>query len=303
MSKNIAISLFSSAVRPKLWMRFYNSLSSNTVPFEVIFVGNKIPEFKLPENCHFIYSEVKPVQCLEIGSRYATGDLIMNFADDCVFSEHALDNLYKEFNELNDNKVILSCRYVLFGEDIAEKEGYYWFDEPKSPIMPLSGLMKKEMWKKLGGIDKRFIAQFWDLDIAMRMYEIGGRVILSKNVWAEEIFQWKRFCEKRPRIFEKSEIYRLSSYFYHKLLQGISFFKKNKKKPRLFVEYGRTIDRSLLDQFWVIKNENSKSLPANSIHCAIEGKGAISKIRLEPVQLFEDKHILTVSQGSKGRWR
>jgi hypothetical protein len=118
MNNKIAISLFGPAIHPELWMRFYNSLSSSKVPFEIIFVGNNPPKFQLPENCHFIYSETKPVQCVEIGSRYTTGELIMPFADDIVFSEHALDNLYKEFKELNDDKIILSSRYFLSGKEL-----------------------------------------------------------------------------------------------------------------------------------------------------------------------------------------
>lgn len=66
MANNVAISLFGPSIRPELWMRLYRSLSSNAVPFEIIFVGNRLPDFSLPNNIHFIYSEVKPAQCAEI---------------------------------------------------------------------------------------------------------------------------------------------------------------------------------------------------------------------------------------------
>lgn len=289
MSKDVVISLFSSAVHPELWMRLYRSLSSNTVPFEIIFVGNNPPQFKLPENCYFIYSEVKPSQCFEIGSRYATGDLIMNFADDVVFSEHALDNLYEEFNKLNDDKIILSCRYILEGKDIADECSRYWADDPSSPIMPLTGLMKRKIWKQIGGVDRRFIALHWNLDIAMRIYEIGGKVILSKNAWAEELHPSRGFWKRIPRILK--DILLLFPGLRQKLIQGLLFLKKNKGNPRLFIEFGATTDGPLLDQFWVIKKDSS------------EKRGILSKVRLAPVLPFEDKHILTVSQGPKGRWR
>jgi hypothetical protein len=306
MSKNIAISLFGSAVHPELWMRMYNSLSSNAIPFEIIFVGNNRPKFKLPDNCHFIYSEVKPPQCFEIGIRYATNDLIMPFVDDLVFSEHALDNLYKEFKKLNDDKVILSCRYVLEGKDIAEEVGHYWADDFNSPTMPLAGLMKREMWKQIGGVDRRFTAMFWDLDLAMRVYEIGGRVVLSKNVFAEEMHPQKgfsKFSKKIPRVLKN--ILRLFPKFRRKLITLFLTSEIKKKNSRLFIGFGLITDRSILEKFWVIKNGSQNNIPPDSIHCIStrEDRGILSKIRLLPVMPFEDKHILTVSQGPKGRWR
>jgi len=39
--------------------------------------------------------------------------------------------------------------------------------------------MSKKFYRELGGIDRNFIGIMWDLDIAMRAYESGGKVILS----------------------------------------------------------------------------------------------------------------------------
>ena len=289
------ISLFSSAVRPDLWMRLYKSLKKNDVPFEVIFVGDNPPKFKLPENCHFIYSETKPVQCVEIAARYATSEYIMPFADDCVFSPHALDNLLRAFKELNDEKIILSCRYVLFGKDIAEESARYWVREPNSPIMPAAGLMTKKMWKELGGIDRSFMSMFWDLDLAMRMYEIGGRVLLSKDAWIEEFHPWNKIIKKRPKIMQNKFIHKTASLCYQ------SVFRKGKKKTRLFMEHGLTTDRQLLDSFWVPKDPGF----SGPVHCLNNAPelGILSKKRLKPFFPFEEKHLLTITQGPKGRWR
>ena len=286
-------------------MKTYESLAGNKIPFEMIFVGNKIPQFKLPENCHFIYSETKPVQCLEIGARYAQGEYIMNFADDVVFSPHALDNLYREFRELNDDKAVLSCRYVLEGKDIAGECGYYWVDNHNSPLMALSGFMKKEVWERIGGIDKRFVALFWDADIVMRVYEIGGRVVLSKDVKAEEFHPSKSYWKNKPSFASKvlAMFPRLKVF----LIKIILFLERNeeKKRPRLFMEYGIPVDRPLLESLWVVKKEDAKDILPELIHCIDdrEDRGALLKKRLQPVQAFENKHILTVSQGPKGRWK
>jgi hypothetical protein len=167
--------------------------------------------------------------------------------------------------------------------------------------MPLAGLMKREMWKKLGGIDKNFIAVFWEVDLAMRMYEIGGRVVLSKNVWAEELQPERGFSRRIPRIFKK--ILRLFPKLRTRIVTLFITHEMKKDKARLFVRFGLTTDRLLLDKFWVMDNEKAKNIPVDYFHCIKEGRGAISKKRLEPFMSFGDKHILTVSQGSKGKWR
>ncbi|KKQ68429.1 MAG: hypothetical protein A2626_00700 [Candidatus Nealsonbacteria bacterium RIFCSPHIGHO2_01_FULL_38_55] len=299
INENPIISLFGPAVHPEFWMRFYNSLSSNEIPFEVIFVGNKPPSFQLPGNCHFIYTEVKPVQCVEIGARYAVGDLIMPFADDIVLSEHALDNLYREFKELNDDRIILSCRYVWEGKDMTGT-GRYWSDNQNSPIMPVGGLMNRKLWQQLGGIDKHFVGLFWDLDIAMRVYEIGGRVVLSKNVYLEE-FRTPNIFSKNPLIVKK--FLRMFPGIRKKIIEWIVF--PLEKKKTLFLEFGVFTDRPTLERFWVMKNEPPGGVSPNSIYCIDkrEDRGILSKKRLALVEPFEDKHILTVSQGPKGRWK
>lgn len=278
MDRDVVISLFGPAIRTELWSGLYESLRSNVVPFEIIFVGNQVPKFALPDNFHFIYSEVKPAQCAEIGSRYATGDLIMNIGDDLVFSEHALDNLYEEFNRLNNDKIILSSRYMRFGHLYSEDIHHYWVGDTNGPKMPVSGLMKRSWWRKLGGIDRRFIASCGDMDIALRMYEIGGEVILCQNTIIEE-------------LRDKNN--------------GIN----------LYEDVGIPLDRAWLDWLWVRKNKPPEHILESLVHevtllhevtlYAEENKegNMLSRNRSLPVLPFEDKHILTVSQGPKGKWK
>lgn len=264
MGKEPVISLFAPAIYPENWMGLYKSLSSNEVPYEIIFVGDKAPEFTLPDNFHFIYSEVKPAQCAEIASRYTAGDLIMNVSDDVVFSEHALDKLYETYRSFNCDKIMISCRYVLNGKDLTDEAAYYWWGKLKSPRMPAGGLIKKSVWKQIGGIDRRFVALCWDLDIAMRLYEIGGAVGFCEDAWIEEIVSQRR----------------------------------------LYSDVGAPVDRPLLDWLWVRRAEPPESaLPHLFIHCVDQEKGVLSRTRLSPVIPFDDRYILTRSQGPKGRWR
>ena len=180
------ISLFGSAHRPQNWLDLYRSIGQNAVEFEIVFVGPREPNFELPDNFRFIQSHVKPTQCLESAARNAQADLIMNVADDCVFrTPRALDRLYAAYRSHGNDSLILSCRYMLNGEDRSSQHHFFVHDE-SSPIMPLCGLMSKSLYKSIGGVDRNFIAVMWDLDVAMRVWAQGGEVALS-DVYADEL--------------------------------------------------------------------------------------------------------------------
>lgn len=242
MSEKPIISVVAAAVRPQFWMELYDSLTcANQVPFELVFCGNKRPDFELPENFHFIYSEVKPAQCWEIASRHAIGEYIMHIADDFLYSEGTLNWLYFWARRLKDRRVIVSCRYKNNGI-IQDEALCFNTSNPDSPIALNHGLMRRDTWEEIGGIDRRFISLYWDLDIFMRIYKIGGFPFISPNSIAEE----------------RSGNDLLGGYL--------------------------PIDRELLDSFWITAD------------------GSYSETRLAPVEPFDDKDIITVSQGNKGEW-
>lgn len=105
--KNPEISLFGSAYRTHLWMDLYRSIGDNNISFEIVFAGPNEPDFELPSNFRFIKSYVKPIQCVEIASRNARGELIMLIADDCIFkTKTPLDILYNTYKSYNNDKLI-----------------------------------------------------------------------------------------------------------------------------------------------------------------------------------------------------
>lgn len=187
MLRTPEISIFGSAHRPQNWMDLYRSIGDNDISFEIIFVGPNEPDFELPSNFKFIKSYTKPAQCLEIASRYATADLIMNVADDCEFrTKRPLDVLYNTYRSYNNDKLILSCRYMLNGKDTSGPDHRFFVDDNNLPEKVLSGLMSKTLYRDIGGIDRNFIAVTWDWDIAMRVLALGGEVILS-DVYLDEL--------------------------------------------------------------------------------------------------------------------
>ena len=162
------VSLFGSGIRTHRWEGLYNSLTKSSVPFELIIVGNKVPEFSLPKNFHYIYSKVKPAQCSEIAARYTTGELIMNIADDLLFSDNALKEMCNLYEKNASEDLIVSNRLTRGKKIYGDEMHRFLSTVPGSPLIPLSTLMSKKLWIKLGGIDRRFTALFWDLDIAMQ---------------------------------------------------------------------------------------------------------------------------------------
>lgn len=183
---NPKIGICSSAHRPQNWMALYNSIGDNDVEFELVFVGPNSPDYELPKNFRFIRTDVKPPQCFEIAVRNATAELIMNMADDCEFiTPCALDKLYNLYKSSNSDKVIVSSRFMQNGE-VQPLSIHHFFSGYGSALMlPMFGLMSRKLYRDIGGIDKNFEAIFWEIDIAMRTYALGGRVVMS-DVYVDE---------------------------------------------------------------------------------------------------------------------
>ena len=181
------ISIFASAHRPQNWMFLYDSLRDNKIDYEIVFVGPNKPDYQLPDNFRFIQSFVKPAQCFEIAFRNCTAELVMAIADDCVFkTPKSLDHLYEIYKSYNNEKIIVSCRYILDGIVQPEDEHHFISSDMTFFVMPLCGLMSRKLFTNIGGIDKNFIAVMWDLDVAMRVYALGGDVIMS-DVYVHEL--------------------------------------------------------------------------------------------------------------------
>ena len=190
------ISIYGTAYRPDLWMRFYDSIGENKASFEVIFAGPNKPTYTLPDNFKFIKTDVKPAQCVEIAARQTKADLIMDVADDTVFlQEHPLDMLYTTYISYNNPKLMLSCRFAMNGTNLSRTWHHFYYKDMASPIVPVSGLVSRQLYMDMSGIDRNFIAAMFPLDIAMRIYALGGNIVLS-DVFINEIRGRKGICQE-----------------------------------------------------------------------------------------------------------
>ena len=169
------ISIFGSAARPENWPLFHRSLGTNDLEFEIVFVGPNPPKERLPDNFKYIRSNVKPAQCFEIAARQSSGELLMWTADDSLFvTPSPLDKLYRTYLDCEDENVLVSSNY-----DLPEGWDRFYSGDMSSPTTALNGLMSARLWRRLGGIDRKFIALGWDIDIDMRIHAMGGSIVMS----------------------------------------------------------------------------------------------------------------------------
>ena len=273
----VDVSLFASAVRTKDWMRFYNSLKENTINWEVVFVGNVKPNFDLPENFKWIYANVKPAQCYEIAARHCKGELIGWTCDDATYSLHTiglpqknLDKAYQYYKESGSEKNIVSMHTIEDGRDVWRQHRFFgkWND---TPVMAPMALINREIFHQIGGYDKSFVSAQAENDIVMRVYEIGGQVILGTDSY---VYIGHRECH----------------------IGGIAGEHKS------MIRQHYVADRIVLENFWV-KEGYGVYGPAG----ARLKPYTLSKTRLKPIDKFDDEGICEKTQGNKGegeiRWQ
>jgi hypothetical protein len=220
----IDVSIVATACRPENWMKIYESIKTS-LSFEIVFVGPHFPKFKLPGNFKYIHSLVKPAQCVEIAIRNAEGEFIAIFADDLIFeTPFGLDILKQSLEKEASEFDISSCRYKIDGELQSDLSLRFIHGDDESPIVPIVGLMRKKTLEKIGGIDKRFIAVSYDIDLAMRFQEQGGKVLIQ-DVFVNEL----SILRRGTRLFNENWV------FDRKLLNSLwikeNAFSKSRTSP------------------------------------------------------------------------
>jgi len=185
------LALVASAIRPHLWKKMYNFLKqTNKTPFIMIFCGHIEPNYALPDDFIYIYSEMKAPACVEISYRHAYTypniKYVMNVTDDCILPENLLDFLISEMKKFEDSEMIIGPG---FSPEIGGKPVplIYHNNDLNSPVLTVFALMRVSSSKKIGSIDKRFEGIYWDCDRTMRWYELGGKVRIYNNFYVSEM--------------------------------------------------------------------------------------------------------------------
>ena len=185
--KNPFVSVIIPAINVKNWQNVVKNLQSKKIKIEIIFLGPFKPLFKLPNNCKYIQTFVKPPQCLEIGYRVSKGNFIMQFADDCKLSTNdGIYKLHRLWKKRGSNIYkLVSCKYKTPGHKTLKADYRFMPWDKTSPLLPITPLIPKILLKKYGSYEKRFEAVLADIDLYMRLIRAGCNFSFSNIFYLE----------------------------------------------------------------------------------------------------------------------
>ena len=226
ISYDYDIAIFASAIRTDMWMKLYDSLvSENKCKFKMFFCGHVQPDFDLPENLFHICSGMSAAPCVEIAYRHAmafSAEHIKHFTDDCLMPPAILDNLLEDLRS-SEKESIIGPAYTGLDPNGESVCLHIDTNDKLSPLVPLFQIMKKETAEKVGGLDKRFQAIYWDLDRLLRFHALGNIDF---------------------RVREDIRISEVPAY---------------KNSDGLYAKYGK-VDMKLLKDIWVWPNKSNPHL-------------------------------------------
>ena len=181
------ISLYGPAIKTQYWQEIYENFSASGIPFEIIFAGFNPPNFTLPGNFHFIFTNSKIALAAEMARRRCTGDFIMNIPDDVVFQKNALSLYMEEYEKLTNKKTMITSWYGNQWNWVHEPDHRMNLKDPNSIILPFIGMIPMQYQKEIGGIDRRFWSEYWDIDLFFRFHHSGGQLKFTGRPDAETL--------------------------------------------------------------------------------------------------------------------
>ena len=221
------------AIKTKFWQGLYKQFCKAKTPFHFVFVGHIQPDFKLPDNFTYIKCKYNAAECAEIAFRYAykhvkDAKVILTIADDTLVPNFFLDNLIKFYDEqakkYNNEFMLVGPMY----NGHLDQENLMSLHQG-GPILLGPMLTTIENSKKIGGLDRRFSATYWDCDRHLRAQAQGGVIVFSSAI----------------------EIPPVKEVEY--LTQG-----------GLWKKYG-SIDRAFLDELWSVKEGGEQEIFCSSL--------------------------------------
>lgn len=282
------VSLFASAVRPKLWESFLKSLENTIVKYEVIFAGNADNPIYLYNDKvkYFFTKNIKPAQCYEIARRECTGEVVVWVADDCEFPNNVIGHAYRYWKSQNNDKLILSIQTKESGYNLPEGTLFdmnlhrFFGGVNNTPLMAPLGMMSRTFLNELGGIDRRYVCGQYENDIVMRAYTKGATVEIFGN---EDCFIDIDHLGKSMFIGESTT--------------EESFLK------RPFAS-GYKQDRTILENSWTIFNEKKliEILDQGRYEVHLEEVKDIVTTQIDQFEPYSDPISLTHSESNRGQW-
>jgi hypothetical protein len=182
----LTLGIYIATNRVDFWAGLFDNLVS-AVDFEIVLVGPNCFS-PLPKHVRHIQSSDTVAKCFHIGAMSCDSKYIMNMADDCrLVGDFSLDRLVNNIEQKDQISMVSP-----FYKQIKSLANHTFLsnkpvDPSWNPLMPVCGLMHKDVYVQMGGIDRRFTNLYWDLDLAMRIYEHGGDVFVDESVVVNDI--------------------------------------------------------------------------------------------------------------------
>lgn len=183
------IAIVCPAIYPQKWLSLHSNLSTNKLNFILIFIGHIRPNFPLPDNVVYIYSQMNVCQCSDIGHHYAFRENLAPYitfiADDQKFDNSFLDNLVKSYQ---DAKIQYPNRPLWVGPQSEQKGGtpdIMGWPAPNICWIALvqSACIAIEDARNLGFSDKSYRGFGAYLDKQLRFYsELNGMIVIDTRV-------------------------------------------------------------------------------------------------------------------------
>jgi len=238
---NIKFSFIIPSISADNCLRLYNNLiKKSKYIFEIIMVGPNRPIFKLPLNFIYIYSDVKITQCLEIAVRNSNGEYIIPSVDDILFPPYFIKTLNRytkivdmkktyiglwHFNNTFKNEIMNFVKRTVPSQENKRKKIYTNVPLFSYEKMVMSLVLKKDIWYKIGGIDRRFIASYWMEDMQKRLEEKS----IKKVVFLECFFHEVRPLKRKNIKKQKRKSITIKCLPYDKKIYETFWIKPNRK--------------------------------------------------------------------------
>jgi hypothetical protein len=305
------VSLFASAVRPKLWPSLLKSLENSIVNYEIVFAGPITETIKKEKELGLIFipdkdnsnvgqiiitkpdckkliryiktENIKPAQCYEIARRQCTGEVVVWIADDAEFVGDILGKAYNYWKSHKNEKLILSlqtkesgygCKY---GQMFNMKEHTFYSLCPETTLMAPLGMMSRKFLDELGGLDQRYVCGQYENDIVMRAYQQGASV----------------------EIFGSPDCYVDIDHLRKSIEIGESTDEETFRERPFATGYAQ--DRLILENSWTTFDATHafKRLQAGERPHTLR---EVSPVQLDEFQGYPSEIPLTYSLSNKGKW-
>jgi hypothetical protein len=171
----IDISAYMTSIRPYRWMKIHEMLSKTGLSFEIVIVGPIEADFELPPEIKFYKSNLKPSQCQHTAGMLCQSDKMLQIVDDINYEDGGIKSMYDTLVKYDD--AMSTCRYYLNNEDFSLKQNIAGLVIPYLPLLPVCGMFHRQAFLDAGGIDRRFLGVMGELDLYMRMSQLGYKTI------------------------------------------------------------------------------------------------------------------------------